>query len=299
MIRRFADLAVESGVPFDLPETSGPPDIVVRPGEPGPAGVPLQPWPGGARGAATWLAISRAAAGYRVSLNDLECLVAFDGRTIVFAPSPPLDDAMLVHLLLHQVLPLAAGRTGRLVLHACGVETPAGTVAFLGQSGAGKSTLAAACCARGFLLVADDALVVDLSGAEAGVWPTADALRLWTDMRDAAPEPPPPVTRDAGKLRAAVTVSRARSRLARIYLLDTPSDTSVTLVDASPTAVRVEMLSHLFRLDVTDRDESRRLFDAVHRTASLVPARTLFYPNGIEHLGAAVDALVRDLSTSR
>lgn len=296
MARRFADLAVGGDVLFaDLPEAAAPPGIVIRRGRmPEGESVPIQQWPDGEDRA--WLSIARAAAGYRVSLPGLECLVSPDGRAIAVEPAPDLPESTLVHLLLHQVLPLAVSRTGRLILHACAVETPGGTLAFLGESGAGKSTLAATFCRRGFPLVADDALAVDLSGADIAAWPTADGLRLWDDMSEAAPAGIAEPSNAAGKRRAPAVLATDRSPLARVYLLATSADDRAAVTHVSAAEARIEMLSHLFRLDVTDRDESRRLFDAVHRVALRVPARRVAYPDGVEFLDAAVEAVLADVA---
>lgn len=292
MAVRFADLIVASDLALpDLPDASGPEDITMRRGAvPGDA-APLQQWP--SPGGEAWLSIARAGDGYRVSLPGLACLVSADGRAITYAPGAALDAGMLVHLLLHQVLPLAVSRTGRFVLHACAVEAPGGALAFVGQSGSGKSTLAAACGRRGLPLIADDALVIDFAPG-IGVWPTADGVRLWDDMRSAAPAGAVSRNQATGKLRAPVPLARGRVPLARLYLLDTSRDGSSTVRAEPAPAARLEMLSHLFRLDVDDRDESRRCFEAAHRVAAAVPARTITYPNGLAYLDATVDAIVRD-----
>src|SRR5688500_11732652 len=179
---RFGDLAVASDIPFaDLPAASGAADIVVRRGAIAADGwTPVQSWASD-DGGADWLVIERGRDGYRLRFSDLHCVVSTDGSRIEYDAATAGGDG-LVHLLLHQVLPLAASRLGRLVLHACGVETPRGVVAIVGGSGAGKSTLAAAFCRRGAALVADDALMVSLTSGEARVSPTADGLRVWDDM---------------------------------------------------------------------------------------------------------------------
>lgn len=290
--RRFADLTVGGDLDFaHLPAAAGPPDIVIRGGAvPRAAAAPIQQWAGDAD--ATWMSISRATDGYHVTLPGLACLVAGDGRAITFEAAPDLDASTLDHLLLHQVLPLALSRTGRFVLHACAVATPAGAVAFLGESGAGKSTLAAAFCRRGFALVADDALAVDMNGATPAAWPTADGVRLWHDMRAAAPAGAPLTPIGTGKLRAPVVLATERVPLARLYLLETGE--AVTVQPLSSAAMRIEMLSHVFRLDVGDRAESARLFDSANRAAAAVPSRRISYPDGLAFLDATVDAVLRD-----
>ena len=290
---RFGGLAVDSEIPHpDLPPASGHPDISIRFGTlDRDRGALVQEWPD-ADGRA-WLAIFRAGAGYRVAIGDLECAIATDGREIVVDAPPSLDQARLAHLVLQQVLPLAVSRTGRLVMHACAVETPSGALAFVGETGAGKSILAGSFCRRGHALIADDALVIDVQPDVVRVEPTADALRLWPDMQDVAAGAE--TTRSSsGKLRARVPLAHAPSRLARIYLLGTAADGSSSVRMVPAGEMRVAMLSHLFRLDISDRDESRRTFDAVHRVVDLVPVRRAVYPDGLEHLDAAVDAILRD-----
>ena len=290
---RFGGLAIDSEIPYpDLPPASDAPDISIRFGKlDRNRDALIQEWPD-AEGR-RWLTIFRAAAGYRVAIGDLECAITADGGEILVDAPRSMSQPALAHLVLQQVLPLAVSRTGRLVMHACGVEIDGGAIAFVGESGAGKSTLAAAFCRRGHLLVADDALVIEADGNRISVAPTADALRLWPDHRDVAAGAE--ITQAAsGKLRARVPLSTSRAPLVRIYLLGT-SDDGTSSVTTVPTAdMRMAMLSHLFRLDVSDRDESRRTFDAVHHIVDVVPVRRAMYPNGSEHLDAAVDAILRD-----
>lgn len=294
MLRQFADLVVDSDVAFtDLPAAKGPAGIVLRRGnvhdEPR---RPVQTWQGS--NGADWLAIERGDSWYRVAMPGLECAIHPTGRRLIVNAHPDTAASLVVHLLLHQVLPLAVSRTGRVVLHACAVETPSGAVAFLGESGAGKSTLAAACSRRGCALLADDALVVDLSGEAVVVWPTADGLRLWDDMELLAAGAGRIAT-EGRKLHAAVPIAQGPSRLARVYLLSTSEAPRISIEPVAPPALRVEALSHLFRLDVSDTAESRRLFDAAQSIAERVPAGMIAYPDGVEFLDGVVDAIFRDL----
>jgi hypothetical protein len=229
-------------------------------------------------------------------------VIAAGGTHVVYEPGDGCTPSLLSHLLLHQVLPLCLSRRGRLVLHACAVATPRGVIAIVGESGAGKSTLAAAFCAAGASLVADDALVVDF-GDEPGdrvarAIPAADGLRLWNDV--AVPLPSGATITSAGapsdaKQHVVVPLATEWAPIVRMLLIGPIDDTGTHLTDVPPEAARVALLPHLFRLDVTDAVESRRLFDAVHRLALSVPARALVFPNGPEHLPPAVDAALRDL----
>lgn len=292
---RFADLAVASEVPFTgLPRTDHPADITIRraPSADAPW-LQIQAWDDEA--GAAWLAIDKAGDAYRLRFPELQCIVSRGGAAITFEAHAALPDGELAHLLLHQVLPLAASLGVRLVLHACAVETPRGAIGLFGQSGAGKSTLAAAFCRRGCRLVADDALVIDISDTGARAWPTAAGLRLWEDM--AASVAPTLRAVPAGlrhKRRIDVPLASSPVPLARLFLIG--EGTGYVGVEPVPSAGgRVALLSHLFRMDVTDAQESRRLLDLVQALSTAVPVRRLQFPDGVDHLDAAVDAALGDL----
>jgi hypothetical protein len=186
-------------------------------------------------------------------------------------------------------------RRGRLVLHACAVETPQGAIGLLGHSGAGKSTLAAAFCARGSRLVADDALVVDVSDSGADVWPTADAVRLCDDMAATLAVAGEATAAPGRKRRIRAQLATARMPLKRLLTVGESGDTVVSIEPLPASDARVAVLSHLFRLDVTDVDESRRSFDLAHLLAERVPVRRLKFFDGIEFLEPTVRAILRDL----
>lgn len=298
MLRRFADLIIDSDVAFpELLPAEGVPDVTIRLGALSEDGsTPLQTW---RVDDDDWLTIARGPGGYHLRFEGLECRVSTDGSRIDAAVSPELAGPALVHLLLHQVLPLAVSRRGRTVLHACAVETPRGTIGFLGGSGAGKSTLAAAFTARGAALVADDALVVDTAAATVTAWPTADGLRLWDDVADLLPS----IMSSAGgapgeKKRVPARLSAAPTPLVRLILIGDARVERVSLTPVPRADARMALLSHLFRLDIGDAAESRRLFDDVHRLVSLVPSRCLSFPDGTAPLEEAAGAVLRDLEAS-
>lgn len=80
--------------------------------------------------------------------------------------APGLRRAALHLTLTGPVLGLVMTQRDHLVLHASAVALPSGRVAVLiGSSGAGKSSIAAAACAAGAHLVADDLVPIPTSGA--------------------------------------------------------------------------------------------------------------------------------------
>jgi hypothetical protein len=104
-----------------------------------------------------WLSFARYPGGYLlrfIGLADFDVRPA--ARQIHGYRTPVTPPHTFNHLLLDQVLPLAAGGPHRLALHASVVDVDGRAVAFLGASRQGKSTLAAALARRGHTLLSDD-----------------------------------------------------------------------------------------------------------------------------------------------
>ncbi len=128
-----------------------------------------------------WLSFARTGNGYLLRFPDLaDFEVSRAGDRICCVPTPRLAPTTLRHLLLDQVLPLAIGRQGRLVLHASAVHVPGvGAVAFAGPTGCGKSTIAAALGMHGCSLLTDDCLVIATTGGVRWIQPAYPGVRLW------------------------------------------------------------------------------------------------------------------------
>ena len=70
----------------------------------------------------------------------------------------------------------------QLPLHGSAIQTPQGSLIFVGVSGSGKSTLAAALGQRGYRFLADDVSVIDFDAAgQPVIYPGYPQVRLWAD----------------------------------------------------------------------------------------------------------------------
>jgi hypothetical protein len=103
------------------------------------------------------------------------------GREIVIEPAPRVEEAKLRLFLLGPIMALLLRQRGHLVLHASGVAINGGVVAFLGDAGWGKSTLAQAWCQRGYKLITDDVMSVQINPQHCLVWPSYPQVKLWPE----------------------------------------------------------------------------------------------------------------------
>lgn len=101
------------------------------------------------------------------------------GRTVEVDPDDGLGADVLGLIVLSRLVAAVLHQRGRLVLHASAVVGPAGAVAVAAHSGTGKSTSAAVLVRRGYEMLTDDLLAIDLLTPVPTVPPGGRGLKLW------------------------------------------------------------------------------------------------------------------------
>jgi len=259
-------------------------------------------------GGVEWVRFARVGPDYLLRFSRFaDFLVSGDGAVVRCRPRASTPRGTIRHLFLHQVVPLVLGQRGRVVVHASAVATPAGAVAFLGGSRRGKSTLAASFWVAGFPLVTDDCLRIDQRGRRLVAVPGYPSVRLWPDaMRELAIETRAarPSAHYTEKIRVGSGAGDRRFAtrplpIARVYVLaGARRGGGRQPVRIEPLSARdglVEIIAHLYRLDVGRRDLLRRDFDRLADLARRLPVRRLHVPRGLTRLREVRDAIQRDL----
>lgn len=113
------------------------------------------------------------------TVKGLGTFLVREGCEIIVDPAPDIHPAHLQLYLLGPVLGVALHQRGLLLLHGSAVAANGGAIAFLANSGAGKSTMAAALYARGYRLMTDDVVALDISDSgESVVRPGLPQIKL-------------------------------------------------------------------------------------------------------------------------
>jgi hypothetical protein len=258
---------------------------------------------------------ARTATAGEPSLIEFPDLATFElhtrQRRIVGRPVAGAPIRTIRHLLLDAVLPLYLHDQGDLVMHGNAVvHDGRSAVLLLGASHAGKSTAAAALCAAGSALLADDCLRIARRGTRLVAMPGYAGLRLWPDSTaDILGRTPRwragrQVAHYAARKRviAGMTLATAPARLARVYVLDDPSlasrrRSSDIVIERTAGATSVELLlPHLFRLRTHGRPRLERELRAVTAVADEVPVCRLRFPHRWSVLRRLHEAIARDLA---
>ncbi len=186
------------------------------------------------------------------------------------------------------VLPMVLQARGMEVLHASAVWSSCGVVTFCAESGTGKSTLATGLGGRGYPLWADDAVVVDPSGAQVMTAWLPCELRLrppsavfFRRERPAAPHAGCGVPKTRQEPVAAVCVLRRTDRIVR----------AVEVERLPPSAALPAVLAHGYCFSTHEPARKGRMLKQYASLVAKVPVFEIRIETGLERLPAVLDGI--------
>lgn len=252
------NLGIHSELPLpELIATSSTPDVVVRFGK---LDSPEQQKSDGGN-------------YFRGEVAGLGMFLVQGGCEIVIDPVPDVEESILRPIILGPILAILLRQRGLLVLHASSFATKDGAVAFIGESGWGKSTLAAAFHTKGYSVLTDDVMAIQL-GAHPLVLPSFPQVKLWPEAAASmghAPESLPLLNSQSEKLvhRLMHGFWQTSLPLMRIYVLDRPAEnTRHEIVPLQLQESFVELVRHSRAVSLLNAPDF--LSDHLRQCANLV-----------------------------
>jgi hypothetical protein len=118
---------------------------------------------------------------YRLEVRDVLRLLVQNGNEMVIEPAPGIDEDSLRVFALGSGFGALLFQRGYLVLHGNAIRNGDKCLICAGPSGAGKSTLSAGFLKRGYEVLADDVVPVDLQGRALAGFPR---IKLWQDAAE-------------------------------------------------------------------------------------------------------------------
>jgi hypothetical protein len=211
-------------------------------------------------------------------------------------PQLGVENELVRDLFYRSVLPMALQASGSEVLHASGVVTSQGAVAFCANSGTGKSTIATALSRRGYRPFADDAVAVVYSAEGVRVRPLPFHLRLW-------PESSPFVASGGTAYKnpstsALLPSSEESLPLAALFVLErvADADAPVQSMRLSPSEAFVSLLAHAYCFDLGNVDRNRAMMESYLTLAKEVPVFRLAFRPGLGDYPTVLDEVERLIS---
>jgi hypothetical protein len=223
------------------------------------------------------------------------------GQEIVVDPPRPGAEGTVSLIVLGVALGVLLHQRGLLTLHASAVVVDGGAVAFMGGKGEGKSAVAAAFHARGYGVVADDIVALDVGDtAKPMMLPGFPQLKLWPEVAAQFGDAPETLPRlDPLLEKRARPVARdfpqAPLPLHCAYVLDQGDRPEVEALQ--PQAAFSELMSHSYALRfLGTAGITASHFAKCARLASSVPVRRLKRPPSLETLPAVAQFVEEHLA---
>ena len=239
------------------------------------------------------------------------CLLRFPGacdflfdrerHTVWVSPVKRVDEAIIEHLLLDQVLPRILAHLGELAAHCSAVAAGHGAAIFLGRTGWGKSTLAGLMHRQGCALLSDDCVLLRPQSGRVVAVPTYRSMRLWAEsLEQLFPSAEPSAGSSDAKRRLRVSGDGGEGmprQVDAIYVLNDPGEDrqTISIEPISPAALCLALIRNTFRLDVAARAEAATFLELCAAVARSVPAFALNYPRQFEEAPALIRTLSRHL----
>jgi hypothetical protein len=118
---------------------------------------------------------------FQGTVAEVGRFLIYQGQEIVIDPIPGVDESLLRTILLGPILCVLLRQRGLLVLHASAVRINNQAVAFMGGSGWGKSTLATAFHTKGYDVLTDDVMPIQVGTGQPLVFPAYPQFKLWPE----------------------------------------------------------------------------------------------------------------------
>ncbi len=239
--------------------------------------------------------------------GDGTTFIIDDGASALWAAwRAPLTLEDTATYLLGPMLGFVLRLRGVLSLHASVVSVEGQALAFMGAAGAGKSTLAAAFAQRGFAVVSDDVLALDMRGDEFIAQPGYPRLRLWPDSVAAlfgASESLPRLTPNWDKRYLALGTTKFRFQstplpLGALYVIgNAGTSMPAPIAPMKAREAMVALLRENAEGALTDKATRAREFRDIGRLVERVPIRRLSSKHSEHHPEGLVDKILKDRRT--
>lgn len=230
-----------------------------------------------------------------------EFLISADGRTIDYRRLEHATVESLRTYLLGQVLSFSLLSLGYEPLHATVVVIDGEAVAFLGDCGYGKSTLGAAFLARGFPMLTDDVLALEMRNGRWLAHPGPARVKLFPSVADkllargTGGRLNPDTSKIVLRLGAIESEDRAVP-LRALYALPKPTRRSarVSVAPMQGQSAFLEIIGAAFNLIQVDRTRLENQFRMATQLVRDVPVRRLAYPRRLSALDAVCRTVIAD-----
>lgn len=236
---------------------------------------------------------------YFLYWKDIGTFKVSNGQKITVSPEDDVDEHTLNSYIMGPVLATLLYQRGFLVLHASAVKIGDSSVAFLGDSGIGKSTTAMALNKKGYPLITDDILVIQMNDDENLVLPGLPMTKLSSEMINFAWNneiTPKMIQGPEKRFRCAVSNFWETSLpLKRIYILENAVKSFIDTL--KPQKALIELIHNSYCFVMFENRDKLLNLEQCSKLMNDITVRSLKVNKSIEELSELVKEIEDDLSS--
>lgn len=230
--------------------------------------------------------------------HDLKLFAIKEGKEIIINPSSGLEDNFLRLHILGNAIPIALHQRRRLILHANAVNVEGGAVVFLGSSGIGKSTISLALHDKGYCLISDDVLSIEVKDYNITIFPSFPRIKLWPDVIteyiNENPELAPQLFSNTDKRSYMVkTDFDLPLPLKAIYIMELANNTNIENINSEDSVMGLIKNSYLYGFFEND-DVAQNLRDCA-KIVNHIPVKKLRIQHSFDNIPQIVKIVEKDI----
>lgn len=238
-----------------------------------------------------------------LSLNDVNIFKISHGSEIVINPKTNLDYSYLKIIILGSAMSYLLHQRGDLILHSSAVNINGSAVAFLGGNGMGKSTTSFLLYNKGYPLITDDLLSIDMDKENGLPWvnPGSKRIKLLPEIINHTQE-------DLNSMQKTHKYSLKYSYCAwknfsfvpiplkKIYVLEKSAEWGLTSLSASEALIKIVESSHPYKI-FTKNERAKNLIQC-SKLLKKVPVKCLKFQRSLDKLPKLIKIIENDCKHS-
>lgn len=229
--------------------------------------------------------------------NDIQ-IFTIKNNEIIINPNTNLDLNYIKFLLFGYGFSILLYLKGRLVLHANAVDMDNSAVVISGVSGIGKSTLSFAFHKKGYKLLCDDVLSMDIGKKFQTVYPSFPRIKLWPDVIENFGEDSGMIPKIHDKTskrfyNVSGNFSDIEKQIRAIYFIKVTGN--IKIKEMNPQKALMELIKSSYCYKLLDNHEIAENLSQCSAIVNKVPVKMLEVEKSYKSLNKLVEIVENDI----
>lgn len=234
----------------------------------------------------------------KLSWSEVGSFKLIEGQEIIIDLEEDVSENIIREVLLGPVFAVLLHQRGNLVLHSSAVSMGNNAIAFLGDAGFGKSTISMAMYNRGYSIITDDVLAINLDDTGAPVtYPSFPVIKLESSELTNEKYNIKILSKDKEQEKNFIYIGRDFSTspipVKILYILKRSNQVGIETIETQ-NALK-ELLKHSYCLKLFQNEEKAiNLFQCANIIEN-IKVKVLNIGNSLEKLPEVVDMVEKDV----